>query len=82
MSMPLTMEWKLITEGLEKRVEEKENHFSITLPGYRLYPIQDPIEIRRHVESDQIGYGKVVELTWRDDETICTYQLLSLYSVN
>lgn len=82
MTMPLTLEWKLITEGKEKRVEDKENHFFIVLPGYRLYPIQEQIQITRHSESDQIGSGKIIELTWRDNETICTYQLLSLYSVN
>lgn len=82
MTMPLTLEWRLVTEGQEKRVTDKENHFSIILEGYRLYPIQEQIEITRHEHSDQIGSGKIVELTWRDNQTICIYQLLSLHSVN
>ena len=82
MTMPLTIEWKLVTNGTEKRVADQENHFSVELAGYKLFPIEERIEIRRHLESDQIGFGKVVELTWKNNQTICTYQLLSLYSVN
>ncbi|SDB90809.1 Protein of unknown function [Pelagirhabdus alkalitolerans] len=82
MTMPLTLEWTLVTEGKEHRVEDQENQFTLTLPGYRLYPIHDEIEIRRHKESDQIGFGEIIELTWKDDTTICTYELTSLYSVN
>lgn len=82
MTMPLTIETKLVTDGNEIRVVELENHFSIQLAGYWLFPMQERIEIRRHQESDQIGFGKVVELTWKDGQTTCMYQLLSLYSVN
>ncbi|SEN44892.1 Protein of unknown function [Amphibacillus marinus] len=82
MTTPLTLEWTLVTEGLEQRVENRENCFTLTLDGYRLYPIQEQIEITRHKSSDQIGFGKIVELTWRDNQTICMYQLISLYSVN
>lgn len=82
MTMPFSVEWKLVTEGKEKRVESKENLFQITLKGYQLFPLQERIEIRRHHSSDQIGFGKVIELTWKENQTICTYQLLSLYSVN
>ncbi|PXW91770.1 uncharacterized protein DUF2584 [Streptohalobacillus salinus] len=82
MSMPLTLEWALITEGKEKRVGDSDNRFVLTLDGYRLHPINDRIEIRRHQTSDQIGFGEIKELTWRDGETIIIYQLLSLYSVN
>ncbi len=80
--MPLTIESTLVTQGKEVRVKGKENCFVVTLTGYRLYPIGDRIEIRRHEDADQIGFGKIVELTWRDNQTICTYQLLSLHSVN
>ncbi|GGM23319.1 hypothetical protein GCM10011351_06400 [Paraliobacillus quinghaiensis] len=82
MTMPLTIEWKLVTEGTEKRVVDQDNHFYVKLEGYKLFPMHERIEIRRHQESDQIGFGEIVELTWKDNQTICTYQLLSLYSVN
>ncbi|GAA5415316.1 uncharacterized protein YtmB [Paraliobacillus ryukyuensis] len=82
MSMPMSFEWRLVTEGNEKRVANKDNFFSIVLDGYRLFPLEEEIEIRRHQDADQIGYGKVVEITWKANRTICTYQLISLYSVN
>ncbi|CQR46640.1 hypothetical protein BN1058_00909 [Paraliobacillus sp. PM-2] len=82
MTVPFSIEWKLVTEGKEKREKNRENFFSIVLEGYQLFPMDERIEIRRHQSSDQIGFGKVVELTWKDNQTICTYQLLSLYSVN
>ncbi|WP_017472149.1 DUF2584 family protein [Amphibacillus jilinensis] len=82
MTMPLTLEWTLVTEGQEERVEDQNNLFKMSIDGYRLYPIQDQIEIRRHKDSDQIGFGRIIELTWRDNRTFCIYQLDSLYSVN
>ncbi|WP_226034749.1 DUF2584 family protein [Aquibacillus saliphilus] len=82
MSMPLLIEWKLITHGNEKRLAEKENMFEITFEGYKLFPINDVIEIRRQHNSDQVGNGRIIEITWKDGSTICKYQLLSLYNVN
>ncbi|MCT2535045.1 DUF2584 domain-containing protein [Aquibacillus koreensis] len=82
MSMPLAFEWRLITHGKEKRIVGEENLFEITCNGYKVFPINEQIEIRRHHDSDQIGNGKIVELTWKNDVTICKYQLLSLYNVN
>ncbi|MRH42471.1 DUF2584 family protein [Aquibacillus halophilus] len=82
MSMPLLIEWKLITHGKEKRIANKDNTFEITFDGYKLFPIDEVIEIRRQHNSDQIGNGKIVELTWREDKTICRFKLLSLHNVN
>lgn len=80
--MPLEINWKLVTQGKETRIANQENMFEITLDGYKLFPIDDTIEIRRHRDSDQIGSGKIIELTWRNNKTICKYQLISLYNVN
>lgn len=82
MTVPFSIEWKLVTGGNEQRVEDKENFFSIVLDGYQLFPMEEQIEIQRNQSSDLIGFGKVVELTWKNNETICTYQLVSLHSVN
>lgn len=82
MSMPLAIEWKLITHGKEKRIDGKENLFEISFDGFKLFPLNETIELRRNDVSDQIGIGKIVELTWRDEKTICKYQLISLYNVN
>ncbi|MFB1049366.1 DUF2584 family protein [Paraliobacillus sp. JSM ZJ581] len=82
MTVPFSIEWKLVTGGKEQRVQDKENFFSIVLDGYQLFPMEERIEIQRSQSTDQIGFGKVVELTWKNNQTICTYQLLSLHSVN
>jgi hypothetical protein len=82
MSMPLSLEWTLVTEGKERRREEEDNHFTLTLEGYRLYPLHERIEIRRHQTSDQIGFGEIKSLTFTENKTEILYQLVSLYSVN
>ena len=82
MSMPLSIEWKLLTHGEEVRLQKGKNFFQITLEGYRLFPIGEPIEIKRHHDSDQIGNGEITELTWKEETTICKYQLISLFNVN
>ncbi|WP_253288918.1 DUF2584 domain-containing protein [Amphibacillus sp. MSJ-3] len=80
--MPLTLEWILVTEGKEERISDQPNSFTITLNGYRLFPVEQMIEIKRHKETDQIGFGKITKLTWSNNQTVCYYRLISLNSVN
>lgn len=82
MSMPLMIEWKLITHGKEKRIPDHENQFEIEFDEYILFPINQEIDIKRHHDSDQIGRGKVIELTWKENHTYCHYKLTSLHNVN
>ncbi|UOQ42781.1 DUF2584 domain-containing protein [Halobacillus salinarum] len=82
MSTPLSMEWVLITEGKEKRVNENDNLFEISFDGYKIFPMNETLEIRRHLKSDQIGSGNIEELVLKNNTTICKYRLISLYSVN
>ena len=82
MTMPLSVEWKLITSGREHRLAHEENMFQIQFDGYRLFPINQVIDIQRYPDSEQIGSGKVVELTWRSETTYCKYKLLSLQNMN
>ncbi|MFQ3543070.1 DUF2584 family protein [Halobacillus rhizosphaerae] len=82
MSTPLSMEWLLITEGKERRVDADDNLFEISFPGYKIFPMNEPLEIRRHIKSDQIGAGIIEEVILKNNTTICKYRLVSLYSVN
>ncbi|QHS22524.1 DUF2584 family protein [Virgibacillus sp. MSP4-1] len=82
MSVPLTIEWKLVTNEEERRMNVKENIFEITFSGYKLFPIDVPIDIMRHEDSDQIGSAIVKKITFEKNQTVCQYQLVSLYSVN
>ncbi len=80
--MPLSLENHILTYGKEVRRNELENLFEIHFEGYRLFPMNQTIEIKRDRDAMQIGQGKVVELMWKNGKTICKYKLHSLFNVN
>jgi hypothetical protein len=80
--MPFLIEWVLVTEGGEKRLTDQENMFQISFDGYRLFPVNQMIDVKRHADSEQIGRAEIVELTLKNNKTICEYRLLSLHNVN
>ncbi|WP_102027261.1 DUF2584 family protein [Salirhabdus sp. Marseille-P4669] len=82
MSLPLTIEWKIITEDKEKRIDSSDNTFEIMFSGYKLFPMDTPIDIMRHKESEQIGTAVITHISFENNATLCKYQLVSLYSVN
>ncbi|KGX91953.1 hypothetical protein N781_02655 [Pontibacillus halophilus JSM 076056 = DSM 19796] len=82
MTMPLTMEWTITTEGKEKRVQEKENTFTLTLQGYQVFPLEQELHVYRYSQDEHVGKAQVKELHWAKGKTTITYQLISLYSVN
>ncbi|MCD5322916.1 MULTISPECIES: DUF2584 family protein [Pontibacillus] len=82
MSMPLSLETRIITFGDEKRVEEKENVFELYLDRYCLFPVDELVEVLRTEDSEQTGTAKIVEMTWANGQTRLVYRLISLYSVN
>ena len=51
--MPLELNTMIVTKGREKRVEE--NVFLLEKEGYRLYPIEIPIDVRKTIDSDSSG---------------------------
>lgn len=82
MNMPLSLEWAIITNGNEQRIGEKDNVFHLQLSGYRLFPMDQEIDIMRHEDSEHIGTAIITETKWSNQYTSITYQLTSLYSVN
>ncbi|RPF55823.1 DUF2584 family protein [Aquisalibacillus elongatus] len=82
MPTPLSMEWKIITYGEELRLDEASDVFEVTLDGYKLFPIDETVEVLRHPQTNHIGIAKVVKLTFENQQTKCRYQLISLKSVN
>lgn len=82
MGTPINFETILRTEGKEKRIDSKENIFQLKLQGYHLFPLHQPIDIKRVKDTEEIGRAIIVELTLKEEQTICTYQLVSLSSVN
>jgi hypothetical protein len=80
MGMPLELNTMIVTKGREKRVEE--NVFLLQKEGYRLYPIDIPIDVRKTIESDSSGTAVIKKVEWQHSETTITYQLISLNSTN
>lgn len=79
--MPLELNTMIVTKGKERRIEE--NLFILEKDGYRLYPIDIPIEVKRTIEGDtNIGVGKIKKLEWEKEKTVIYYELISLYSIN
>lgn len=80
MGMPLELNTLIVTKGREKRIEE--NLFQLEKEGYRLYPIEIPLDIRKTLESNSSGSALIKKLEWENNKTTITYQLISLNSTN
>lgn len=80
MGMPLELNTMIVTKGNETRV--RENLFTLVKEGFRLYPVEIPIEVRRTMEGDLIGIAKIKKVEWENNETTLHYQLIALNSTN
>jgi hypothetical protein len=80
MGMTLELNTMIITKGRETRIEE--NRFVLEKEGYRLYPIDIPIDVRKSIESDTSGIAVIKKVEWQENRTWLTYQLISLNSTN
>jgi hypothetical protein len=80
MGMPLELNTMIVTKGREKRVEE--NVFLLEKEGYRLYPLEIPIDVRKTMDSDSSGTAVIKKVELQNNRTTITYQLISLNSTN
>ena len=80
MGMPLELNTMIVTKGREKRVEE--NVFLLEKEGFRLYPIEIPIDVRKTMDSDSSGTALIKKVELQNNRTTITYQLVSLNSTN
>jgi hypothetical protein len=80
MGMPLELNTMIVTKGREQRLEE--NLFLLEKEGYRLYPIDIPIDVRKTIESDSNGTAVIRKVEWQHSKTSITYQLISLNTTN
>jgi hypothetical protein len=80
MGMPLELNTMIVTKGNEVRLEE--NWFSLVKKGYRIYPIDIPIEVRRTIDGELSGVALIKKVEWENNETSINYQLVSLNSTN
>lgn len=80
MGMPLELNTLIVTKGRERRVEE--NLFVLEKEGYRLYPIEIPVDVRKTLDSNSSGTALIKKVEWENCLTTITYQLISLNSTN
>jgi hypothetical protein len=80
MGMPLELNTMIVTKGRETRLEE--NHFTLVKEGYRLYPIDIPVEVKRTIEGDLSGMAEIKKVEWEHNRTTIHYQLVALNSTN
>lgn len=80
MGMPLEFQTMIVTKGKEKRIEN--NLFLLEKEGYRIYPINIPLEVKRTLQSETSGQAVVKKIELANNRTIVTYELVSLQSIN
>ncbi|MED3623335.1 DUF2584 domain-containing protein [Neobacillus thermocopriae] len=80
MGMPLELNTLIVTKGNEKRLEE--NLFVLQKEGYRLYPLEIPVDVRKTLDSNSSGTALIKKVEWEKNTTTITYQLISLNSTN
>ncbi|MBS4215289.1 MULTISPECIES: DUF2584 domain-containing protein [Neobacillus] len=80
MGMPLELNTLIVTKGNEKRIGE--NLFVLVKEGYRLYPIEIPVDVRKTLDTISNGTALIKKVEWENSRTTLTYQLISLNSTN
>ncbi|WLR44303.1 DUF2584 domain-containing protein [Bacillus carboniphilus] len=80
MGMPLELNTMIVTKGKEIRLNK--NIFQLKKDGYRLYPLNIPLEVRKMRESEPNGYATITKLELEEQQTILTYELISLNTTN
>lgn len=80
MGMPMELNTMIVTKGKETRLAD--NTFTLVKDGYRLYPIDIPIDVRKTIDSETSGEALVKKVELENNKTIITYQLIALNSTN
>lgn len=80
MGMPLELNTMIVTKGKDKRIEE--NLFVLEKDGYRLYPVDIPIDVKKEMKGDLKGKAMIKKVEWENNKTTITYQLISLNTIN
>ncbi|MCM3444452.1 MULTISPECIES: DUF2584 domain-containing protein [Metabacillus] len=80
MGMPVEFNTMIVTKGRETRIDE--NTFELLKEGYRIYPIDIPVEVRKTKSGEMTGQAIVQKLELSNTNTILTYRLINLNSTN
>lgn len=80
LGMPVEFNTMIVTKGRETRIDE--NTFELLKEGYRIYPIDIPVEVRKTKSGEMTGQAIVQKLELSNTNTILTYRLINLNSTN
>lgn len=80
MGMPVEFNTMIVTKGKEVRIDE--NTFELQKEGYRIYPIDIPIEVRKTKSGEMTGQAIIQKLELTNTNTMLTYRLINLNSTN
>ena len=80
MGMPLELNTLIVTKNRETRL--KDNYFLLTKEGYRLYPLDIPLEVRKTLDTEISGHAIIKKIEMENNLTTITYKLISLHSTN
>ncbi|APH03990.1 DUF2584 domain-containing protein [Bacillus weihaiensis] len=80
MGMPVEFNTIIVTKAKEQRIAE--NTFELLKDGYRIYPIDIPVEVRKTKTGEVTGEAVVEKLQLTENQTIITYKLIQLNSTN
>lgn len=67
LGMPLEVNTMIVTKGKEKRISD--NFFELEKLGYRIYPIDVPIAVRKQKKAKHLrrilvnSFGKIIKLS-------------------
>ncbi len=79
--MKFEMHTNIVSFDKEIRIDVENNQFELILHGYHLFPLEQPLTLYK-TEKEKTGTAVVKSVTWKQDQTVVVYQLISLYSVN
>ncbi|HZG71320.1 MAG TPA: DUF2584 domain-containing protein [Chondromyces sp.] len=80
MGMPMELNTIIVTKG--KEVRKEENLFLLEKKGYRLYPLDIPINVYKTKHGDISGTAVIEKVEWEKGNTLLTYRLIALNSTN
>ena len=80
MGMPMELQTMIITKGNAERLDDEL--FKLVKKGYRLYPMDVPIEVKKTLTSEHRKEALVKKVEWENEVTTIYYQLTALHSSN
>lgn len=74
MGMPLELNTMIVTKDKEENLGE--DCFLLVKEGYRLYPLNIPIELKRTIGGEESGTAVIKKVVMENNQTTITYVLV------